>query len=96
MCIILNTLSCVILWKRKKKKYIINRNPLFVGDYDYIIFLYDFTRIILCSDYDKITKYLKIYDNDYFTIISLIKFMITIMVTITVHLYSVNRLQISD
>ena len=38
--------------REKKKKFVIDRNHLFVGDYDYTACRYDYTRIILCTDYD--------------------------------------------
>ena len=38
--------------KEKEKKHVIDRNSLFVGDYDCIGFRYDYTGIILYSDYD--------------------------------------------
>ena len=36
----------------KKKKYVMDRNRLCVRDYDCIAFEYDYTGIILYSDYD--------------------------------------------
>ena len=40
--------------EEKEKKRVIHRNRLFVGDYDYTAFRYDYTGIILHSDYDQI------------------------------------------
>ena len=50
--------------KEKKKNYAINCNCLFVGDYDYIVFQYNYTGIILWRI--PITMQVKIWDNDYF------------------------------
>ena len=51
-CLIWNSLSWIILWKRKRNKCVTDSNRLFVGNYDYVGFRNKYTGIILHCYYD--------------------------------------------